>query len=410
MRDVEVIGVGMTRFGKYPERNMKSLAAEAVSKALEDAGLKKTDIEYAFVGNGLQGLYDGQEGIRGQVVLFSIGIGKIPIVNVENACASSSTAFHCAWMAVASGVCDVALVLGMEKMYTQDKARALSMFMADTDVEFAKMIMESIRRSEKSESGKKGKREKVSNRSIFMDFYAMGARQHMEKYGTTQEQLAIIASKNHINSSFNPYAQYQTPYTVEEVLNSPEVVYPFTRLMCSPIGDGAAAAIICSEEYAKSKSIRKPVRVLASSLGSCRVDSRDESIGKRVARKAYEMAGVEPENIDVAEVHDATAFGELRATEELGFCDEGEGGKLAERGATKLNGEIPVNPSGGLESRGHPIGATGVAQITEIVWQLRGQAGKRQVNDARIGLTHNGGGMLGSEEAALCIHIFESDF
>jgi len=410
MRDVEVIGVGMTRFGKYPDRNMKSLAAEAVSKALEDAGLKKTDIEYAVVGNGLQGLYDGQEGIRGQVVLFNMGIGKIPVVNVENACASSSTAFHCAWMAVASGICDVALVLGMEKMYTPDKARALSMFIADTDVEFAKMIMESIRRSEKSESGKKGKREKVSNRSIFMDFYAMGARQHMEKYGTTQEQLAIIASKNHINSSFNPYAQYQTPYTVEEVLNSPEVVYPFTRLMCSPIGDGAAAAIICSEEYAKSKSIRKPVRVLASSLGSCRVDSRDESIGKRVARKAYEMAGVEPENIDVAEVHDATAFGELRATEELGFCDEGEGGKLAERGATKLNGEIPVNPSGGLESRGHPIGATGVAQITEIVWQLRGQAGKRQVNDARIGLTHNGGGMLGSEEAALCIHIFESDF
>lgn len=409
MRDVDVIGVGMTRFGKYLDRNMKSLAAEAVSKALEDADLKKTDIEYAFVGNGLQGLYDGQEGIRGQVVLFNMGIGKIPIVNVENACASSSTAFHCAWMAVASGVCDVALVLGMEKMYTPDKARALSMFMADTDVEFAKMIMESIRRSEKSEN-KKSKREKVSNRSIFMDFYAIGARQHMEKYGTTQRQLAIIASKNHINSSFNPYAQYQTPYTVEEVLNSPEVVYPFTRLMCSPIGDGAAAAIICSEEYARRKGIRKPVRVLASALGSCRVDSRDESIGRRVARKAYEMAGVEPEDVDVAEVHDATAFGELRATEELGFCDEGEGGKLAERGATKLNGEIPVNPSGGLESRGHPIGATGVAQIVEIVWQLRGQAGKRQVKDARIGLTHNGGGILGSEEAALCIHIFESDF
>lgn len=412
MREVVVGGVAMTRFGKFPDRSMKSLVAEVVPKALKDAGLTKEDIEYAWVGNGLQGLYDGQEGIRGQVVLTDIGIGRIPVINVENACASSSTAFHGAYMTVASGTCDVALALGMEKMYTSEKARALSMFIADTDVEVIKPLLELIKADEErvsADTPKSGEQKKVATKSVFMDLYAFAAREHMERYGTTQRQLAIIASKNHFHSSLNPYAQYQTPYTVEEVLSSPEVAYPLTRLMCAPIGDGAAAAILCSEEYARRKGVRKPIRVLASSIGSCRVYPADEDITVRVGRRAYQMAGVRPEDVDVAEVHDATAFGELRAIEHLGFCEEGEGGKLAEEGATKLGGRIPVNVSGGLESKGHPIGATGVAQIGEIIWQLRGEAGPRQVKGACVGLTHNGGGMVGNEEAALCVHIFRSD-
>lgn len=241
-----------------------------------------------------------------------------------------------------------------------------------------------------------------------MDIYAAVARWHMERFGSTQEQLAIIASKNHFHGSLNPLAQIQRKMSVEEVLNEPLVSYPLTRAMCSPVGDGAAAAILCSEDYVKKLANPRPVKVLASVLGSGRDRPFDaEDIGERLSRQAYRMAGVGPEDIDLAELHDATAFGELHQLEVMGFCPPGEGGIFSASGATRLGGELPINTSGGLESRGHPIGASGLAQIYEIVTQLRGEAGPRQVEGARIGLTENGGGNIGYEEAAMTVHIFE---
>jgi acetyl-CoA acetyltransferase len=242
-----------------------------------------------------------------------------------------------------------------------------------------------------------------------MDAYAMGARWHMSKYGTTQDQLAKICAKNHWHGSLNPLAQYQQDMSVEEVLADKSIAYPLTRSMCAPVGDGAAAAIVCSENYLKKLSGARPVKILASVMGSGTDRGLDgEDIGERLARQAYEIASVAPEDISLAELHDATAYGELHQTEAMGFCPMGEGGPYAESGASKLGGRQPVNTSGGLECRGHPIGASGLAQIYEIGLQLRGEAGKRQVEGARIGLAENGGGNIGVEEAAMCIHILES--
>jgi len=412
MRDVYVIGVGMTRFGKYLDRNMKSLAEEAVTHALEHAKVDKADLQAAWVGNSVQGIVTGQESIRGQVVLRSMGVGAIPVMNVENACASASSAFYGAWMGVACGVYDVALALGMEKLAMEDKQKSFQVFWAATDVE----MMEAFKAMMKAEEDKKkemgaktaGEGGAGKSRSAFMDIYSLAARNHMKKYGTTQRQLAVISAKNHFHSTMNPYAQYQVNMTVEDVLKAPEVSYPLTRPMCSPVGDGAAAAIICSKEYAKKIGAERLVKVRACVLASGRDrDFDEEDIGGRLSSKAYEISGVGPEEINVVEVHDATAFGELYQTESLGFCAEGQGGPFAESGATTLGGKVPVNTSGGLESRGHPIGATGLGQIAELTWQLRGECGKRQVEGARLALAENGGGNIGIEEAAMVITILE---
>jgi len=404
MRDVAVIGAGMTRFGKFLERSMKDLAREAVEEALKTAGVEQQALEVAVVGNAMAGLITGQECIRGQVVLREMGIGGIPVVNTENACASSATAFHLAWLYVASGMYDIALALGMEKLYHEDKKRSFQAIGSAVDVEFMQQLLAAVKSQPKAEGeGKPG--EPGKSRSMFMDFYAIFARAHMEKYGTTKEQFAKIAVKNHYNGSLNPHAQYQHACTLEEVLASPLVAEPLTRLMCSPIGDGAAAVILTSAENA-SRFTSKPVYVRASVLAS----GDDPEPGKpgittRAARKAYEMAGLGPQDINVAEVHDASAPAELVIYEELGFCPPGEGGKLIDDGVTTLTGRLPVNTSGGLLAKGHPVGATGVAQICEVFWQLRGEAGKRQVAKARVGLTENGGGMVRNEAAALSVHI-----
>jgi len=235
------------------------------------------------------------------------------------------------------------------------------------------------------------------------------ARRHMEKYGTTQRQLAAISSKNHFHSTMNPLAQYQNPFTVEEVLAAAEVAWPLTRPMCSPIGDGAAAAILCSAEFARRIGKARAPEVAACLLAS----GEDPAEGKeptltRLARRAYEKAGIGPEEIDLAEVHDATAFGELYVTEELGFCPVGEGGVFAEAGYTTLGGKLPVNVSGGLESQGHPVGATGCRQVVELYWHLTGRAGKRQVQGAKVGLAQNAGGTVGGSEAALSVTILKA--
>ncbi|RJP75360.1 MAG: thiolase family protein [Candidatus Abyssobacteria bacterium SURF_17] len=415
MRDVYVIGAGMTRFGKYLERNMKSLAEEAVTRCLEHAAVGKDDLQAAWVGNAAQGLVTGQEGIRGQVVLRAMGIGAIPVMNVENACASASSAFYGALMGIGCGLYDVALALGMEKLYMEDKAKSFQVYWASTDVElmeaFKAMMKEEEERKKQMGAKAAGEGGAGKSRSAFMDIYSLAARSHMKKYGTTQRQLAVISAKNHFHSTMNPYAQYQMNMTVEEVLAAPEVSYPLTRPMCSPVGDGAAAAILCSKDFAKKIGANKLVKVKACVLGSGRDrDFDEEDLGKRLSRKAYEVAGVGPQDINVAEVHDATAFGELSQTEDMGFCGEGEGGPFAESGATTLGGKVPVNTSGGLESRGHPIGATGLGQICDLTWQLRGECGKRQVEGARLALAENGGGNIGIEEAAMVITILEKAF
>ena len=398
MRQVAVVGAGMTRFGKHQDRSMKDLAREAVENALQSAGIEQEAIEAAAVGNAVAGLITGQECIRGQVVLREMGIGGIPVINTENACASSSTAFHIAWLYVASGMYDTVLAVGMEKLFHPDKKRTFTAIGSAIDLELGD---EFARQMSGEQSGGAGE-----SRSVFMDYYAHLARQHMARYGTTREQFAQIAAKNHTNGSLNPHAQFQTPRTVADILAAPLIAEPLTRMMCSPIGDGAAAVIITTTEKARQLTT-KPVFVRASIIGSSQEHAPDApGIVTKTAQKAYSMAGIDPNELHVVEVHDATAPAELLVYEELGLCRAGEGGKLIADGVTQIGGRVPVNPSGGLLAKGHPVGATGVAQISEIFWQLRGEAGKRQVTGAKVGLTENGGGVLGGENAVASVHIF----
>ena len=403
MRNVAIVGAGMTRFGKYADRGLKELSREAVTLALDAAGIDKHDLQVAIVGNAAAGVITGQECIRAQVVLREMGIDEIPMVNTENACASSSTALQLAWLYVASGMYDVALALGVEKMFSEDKSRTLAAFSAGVDVEQLRGLMEQLKPPSEQKAGAESGAGK--SRSLFMDIYAAGARAHMAKYGTTKEQFARIAVKNHNNGSLNPHAQYRERYTLEEILASPTVAEPLTRLMCAPIGDGAAAAILMSEEKARQYTT-KPVWVRATALMSGS-DQRAEhgGITARAAQRAFEMAAMTPRDINVMEVHDASAPAELMLYEELGLCGEGEGGRLIDEGATEIGGRLPVNTSGGLLAKGHPVGATGVSQIYEIWLQLRGEAGDRQVAGARAGLTENGGGMVRGEAAATTVHI-----
>jgi acetyl-CoA acetyltransferase len=408
MRDVAIIGAGMTRFGKFLDRSMKDLTREAVDAALGSASIDKSKIEAAIVGNATAGLVTGQECIRGQVVLREMGIGGIPIINTENACASSSTAFHLAWLYVASGMYDIALAVGVEKLYHEDKRKSFAAIGAAVDMEWLQQMQAAMKASRGGEGGGQGAIGEGAGekRSMFMDFYAAFARQHMQRYGTTKEQFGRIAVKNHYHGSLNPHAQYREVYSLEEVLDSPLVAEPLTRLMCSPIGDGAAAAILCPADKAKQFTT-KPVRVLASCVGSGSDHAAGEpGITERVAQQAYEQAGLGPEDLNVIEMHDASAPAELVLYEELGLCAQGEGGKLIDSRATYVDGATPVNTSGGLIAKGHPIGATGVAQIYEIFSQLRGEAGDRQVANPHVGLTENGGGMVRAEAAALSVHIF----
>jgi acetyl-CoA acetyltransferase len=394
----------MTRFGKYSDRGLKDLSREAVEAALSSAGAEKTDLEIAVVGNAAAGLISGQECIRAQVLLRDLGIDKIPMVNTENACASSSTALQVAWLYVASGMYDVALALGVEKMYTEDKGKTMAAFSAGVDVEQLKQIMQQLKPPSEQKSGTESGAGK--SRSLFMDIYAAGARAHMTKYGTTKEHYAQVAVKNHYNGSLNPHAQYRERYSLEEILASPPVAEPLTRLMCAPIGDGASAAVLVSDKKARQFTTN-PVWIRGTALVSGSDHPSDDGrTGARAARIAFDMAGMAPEDVNVAEVHDASAPAELMIYEELGFCGEGEGSKLIDEGATEVGGRLPVNTSGGLISKGHPVGATGVAQAYEIWLQLRGEAGDRQVQDARVGLTHNGGGMVRGEAAATTVHLF----
>lgn len=411
---IYIYSVGMTNFGKFLEKSMKKFTGEALQASLDDNNdnLTKNEIEAAWFSNSGWGMRDNQHCIRGQVALSANGIEKIPMTNVENACAGGSTALHGAWTAIKAGLYDCTLAIGVEKVYHENRKLMMQSFISGTDVErttdMIKYLKKQAEKRKKREARKQGadvKKEKNGGHSAFMDLYAAAARLHMKKHGTTQRQLAVVAAKNHNNSTLNPLAQYTFPMTVEEVLGDYQVAYPLTRSMCAPVGDGSAAAILCSEKFLKEHPNDRAILIRASILQSGSWGK--DTISNRSATAAYKMAGLGPEDINVVEVHDATAFGEIHQIEQIGLCPVGKGGEFSESGATSLNGKIPVNPSGGLISRGHPIGASGLAQIYELVTQLRGEAGKRQVKESKFALAENGGGNIGPGEAAMCIHILE---
>jgi acetyl-CoA acetyltransferase len=404
----------MTRFSKYPDRSIKYLTCVALERSLSDARLNRQDIKAAWFSNSVWGFFSGQHGIRGQVALREGGIEGIPISNVENAGAGGATAFHLAWLGVASGLYDCVLAIGAEKVYHEDKEKMAQAFRSGIDVENIKGHTAAWMNAMRGVKLDIPATDMLNGAEVpdnaFMDIHSNMSRWHMAKFGTTQRQLAVISSKNHFHSSLNPFAQFQQEMSVEEVLAARLVRWPLTIPMCAPMGDGAAAAILCSGEHLNRLQNPRPVKVRASVLvsGSNRhIADIDEDIAVRLSRLTYDKAGVGPEEINVAEVHDATAFGELHMTEALGFCPMGEGGLFAESGATRMGGKIPINTSGGLESRGHPIGASGLAQINELVTQLRHEAGQRQVHNCRVALAENSGGNLGLEEAVMGVHILE---
>jgi acetyl-CoA acetyltransferase len=383
MSDVYIIGAGMTQFGKHLERSLRDLGREACLEAIKDAGIEPNQIQAGYCGNALAPAIQGETGV-GQNVFWEVGIKGIPIVNMENACASGSTALREGWMAVAGGFYDVVIVAGVEKS-VMPKGKMLDVGAGELDTKLG---------------------------DVFPGYFATIAQKHMERYGTTREQMAQVSVKNHFNGTLNPYAQFQKTFTLEEVLNSPMIADPLTLYSCCPNSDGAAAVVLCSEETAKKMNSRR-IKVAASVLTTGTYENQRDitkwDVEIRAAEEAYGMASLGPEDLDVVEVHDAFTICEIIHYEDLGLCPFGEGGRLLDEGATELNGRIPVNPSGGLLSKGHPVGASGVGQVVEIAWQLRGNAGKRQVENARVGMAGIMGGNKEGDTRACTVHILVRD-
>jgi acetyl-CoA C-acetyltransferase len=382
MRDVAVIGVGMTKWGELWEKSLRDIWVETALLALDDAGVDK--IDSLVVGCMSSGIFVGQEHLSSLLADY-LGQAPVPAARVESACASGGLALRTGFIEVASGMADIVLVSGVEKMTDVSGQEATYALGTAADQEY-----------------------ECFHGLTFPGLYALIARAHMEKYGTTREQLALVAVKNHHNGSMNPLAQYPYKITVDAVLNSVLVADPLRILDCSPITDGAAALILCPLDLAKK--MKKPL-VKISGTGqatdtialSSRKDITWIESTFQAAKKAYSMAGKKPEDIDVIEAHDCFTIAEICVMEALGLVEKGKGGKAVAEGLTSLNGKIPVNTSGGLKAKGHPVGATGVAQAIEIVKQLREEAGPRQVKGARVGLTQNMGGSGGSS----VVHIFE---
>ena len=409
MTRLYIAGIAMTVFGRHLERSLHDLAGEALQGALKDAGCVAADIGAAYYSGMTNGALQGQISVPGQVIFSKIGIEGIPVFNVENACASGSSGFHLALQSLRAGATDVALAIGAEKMNIPDKARAMALFEAGWDVSRAEENYATLIRMGEGITPPPGS-ESTRPYSRFMAVYAAMCRWHMRTYGTTQRQIAAVCAKNHGHSVHNPYSQFRQPFTIDEVLAAPPITYPITLPMCAPLSDGAAAAIVCTGQGLKriGADRRRAIEVAASVIRSFShrgIDEPERSIGRLAALQAYEIAGIGPGDIDVAEVHDASAMGEIIQAENLGFVAPGGGGPAAERGEFTVGGRIPINPSGGLESKGHPLGATGIGQLYELVTQLRGEAGARQVEGTRYAMQENGGGMQGVEEAAVAIHI-----
>lgn len=397
-----IAGVGMTPFGIHKSASVKQLTELAVRDALTDANARTGDIGAAFFANTTLSPLQGQHMVGGQIALREMGIQGIPVVNVENACASGASAFHLAVAYVRSGAADVVLAVGAEKMNVEDRSLAMSVFDGAYDVSEPDELVEVLR----TLGGETDRPAGPS--SVFMDIYAAMARNHMALYGTTQDQIAAIAAKNHAHSVENPRAHYRKLMGVEEILRSRPLAFPLTVPMCAPLTDGAAAAVVCSDRGLDRLKSAGAVRVLATALatGSDRDYRNFDGLVSGVAgAKAYEEAGLGPADIDVAEVHDATAFGELLQLEALGLFAPGQAARAGVLGVTSLGGSLPVNPSGGLESKGHPLAATGLGQIFELTEQLRGAAGNRQVQNARVALAENGGGFHRGEEAVASVIV-----
>ncbi|MER7707704.1 thiolase family protein [Kitasatospora sp. NPDC097605] len=401
-REALVLGVGATPFGRHLDRTAGDLAGLAAHEALRDAGLSPADVGAVFHATVSQKAIDGQHMIPGQVALRPHGFAGVPVVNVENACAGGATALWLAIAHVRAGLSDVALAVGVDKLVCADPAQGLAVFDGAMDVANREPTLAALA----ALSGPLPPELAVDgDRSVFMEIYASLARAHMQRFATTEAHLAAVAAKNHAHSVHNPRAHFRRPFTAEEVLAARRVAWPLTVPMCSPVSDGAAAVVVTRADFPHDDSA---VAVLGSVLlsGTDRApDDAEQHIGRCAALAAYEKAGLGPRDVDVAEVHDATAFGEIQQVENLGFCPIGDGGPWSASGASALGGTLPVNPSGGLESRGHPVSATGLAQIFELVTQLRGRAGGRQVPGARIAVAENGGGLYGIEEAVAAVTI-----
>jgi acetyl-CoA acetyltransferase len=407
--DVYIAGIAMTVFGRHPERSLHDLAGEALRGAIGDAGCRAADLGIAFYSGMTNGPLQGQISIPGQVVFAKIGIEGIAVYNVENACASGSSAVNLAVQSLKAGTTDVALALGAEKMNIPDKAKALAIFEGGWDVSRAEENYATLVQMGAGVTPPPGS-ESDKPYSRFMSVYAAMCRWHMKTYGTTQRQIAAVCAKNHQHSVHNPWSQFRKPFTIDEVLAAPPITYPITLPMCAPLSDGAAAAILCTGEGLRriGANRRRAIRIAASvvrSFTSRGLDEPEKNASRLAAQRAYEIAGLGPADMDVAEVHDASAMGEILQAENLGFVPLGHGGPAAERGEFTLGGRIPINPSGGLESKGHPLGATGIGQLFELVTQLRGEAGARQVEGARHAIQENGGGLQGIEEAAVAVHV-----
>lgn len=372
MKRVAVVGVGMTKFDEHWEKSLRDLSTEAGALALRDAGLEGKDIQALYIGNMSAGRFIGQEHLAALSVDHA-GLIPIPATRCEAACASGALAFRKAYMAILSGEYDIVVAAGAEKMTDIKGSGAVSTLMGAGDQEWESSIG-----------------------LTFVGLYALIARAHMEEFGTTREQMAMVSVNNHKNGSLNPLAQFPKEITVENVLNSPMIADPLRLLDCSPITDGAAAVILASERVAKA--FDKPIWILGSGQASDTLalhsrKSLTEMLATKVAaKKAYEQAGMTPEQIDIAEVHDCFSINEILAIEDLGFCEKGKGGRFVEDGKITRSGEKPINTLGGLKSIGHPVGATGIRQVHDLVKQLRGEAGPLQVNGIHTGLALNIGG------------------
>ncbi|MFH1285358.1 MAG: thiolase domain-containing protein [Candidatus Micrarchaeota archaeon] len=384
MRRVAIVGVGMTKFGEHWERGFRDLITEAGVKALQDSNMKGEDIDALYGGTMAAGRLIGQEHITALIADY-MGLNPIPATRVEAACASGGLALRTGYMAVASGIHDNVVVGGVEKMTDVSVSEAVSALGGAGDQEWELFMG-----------------------ATFPGLYAFMARRHMHEFGTTEEQLAHVSVKNHANAAKNPHAQFQGEITVEDVMGSKVVASPLKLLDCSPISDGAAAVILAPLENAR-KYTDTPIEIVASSQASDTIALHSRKSATRLdaailaAKKAYEYAKITPKDVSVAEVHDCFTIAEIMATEDLGFFEKGKGGKAAEDGETALNSKISINTSGGLKGCGHPVGATGVKQAVEVTWQLRGQADKRQVKGAEIGLTHN----VGGSGATCVVHIMK---
>lgn len=410
MTPVYIVGVGMTPFTRHPNLSVKDLTAWAVRDTLADAGCPASAVGAAFFGNCAQGLLEGQHLVRGQMSLLPLELRGIPIINVENACATASTALHMAFHYLRSGASDIALAVGVDKLFTPERDRRFGIFHGAWDVETPTENHARFLALGGDLAIPQGAAA-ADRYSPFMDVYAGFARQYMRRFGITQRQLAVIAAKNRGHATANERAQFRQAMTVDEVLAASPITYPLTLPMCSPISDGAAGALLCNAQgLARLGGARaRAVQVHASILRTATPrdpEDLDAHLTRQAARQAYEAAGVGPADMNLAEVHDATAMGELMQTENLGFCEMGAGGRLAERGETTIGGRIPINPSGGLESKGHPIGATGLGQVFELIMQLRGECGTRQVEGARFAIQENGGGIWGIEESVAHVGIY----